>query len=279
MPQPASQDADTGVLSSPSRSTASNDTRTKERAEASPTKEKEGAKTLATAVHAVHHTAQPNKTALRQEKSPAAVMNNEGDCPSSRPSNVTDRPSAPTSSGGRRRRWQQEPPVSTSAPPAGVEPVEYPLHKGQPEQEEQSAPPDTWRAARRAAHKLSAVKSKAANPYHLLQSIAERLTSIPEQEAPSTGSRVEQCGHTGLASLAESPLQSRSKQIRACQLVIPTREQQLSRQAPRRGCPLEMTMTKLAQPRLISECSPNKGRCKSCTASRNSLCRHLLQAV
>ena len=75
--------------------------------------------------------------------------------------------------------------------PQRVEPVEYSVHNGQPEQEKQEkqpAPPNTGRAARSAGHKLSAVKSKAVSSYHLLQSITEHLTSIPEQEAPSTGS-------------------------------------------------------------------------------------------
>ena len=269
MPMPASQDDDTCVLSSPSLSTASNDTRTKERVETSPTKEKGGAKTLATTLH----TTQPHEMASRQEKSQDAVMNNEGDCPSSCPSNVTDRPSAPASSGGRRRRWKQEPPESTSAPPTGVEPVVYSQPNGQPEQEEQSAPPDTWRAARRAAHKPSAVKSKAANPYHLLQSITDRLSSIPEQEAPSTGSRVEPCGHAGLAGLAEVPA---SVSVKADPHMPDgyTHEGATVKQASPTA---EVTLRDDNDQ--ASECSPNKGRCKSCTDSRNSLCRHLRQVM
>ena len=108
------------------------------------------------------HTTQTSEKVSLQEKSPEVVMNTEGDCPSSCPSNVTDWPSAPADTKGRRRRWKQEPPESTSAPPTGVGPVERSPHNGQPEQEEQSVPPDAWRVARRAAHKPSAVKSKAA---------------------------------------------------------------------------------------------------------------------
>ena len=61
------------------------------------------------------------------------------------------------------------------------------------------------RLARRTATKHSAVKSKATKPIAVLHSIAERLASIPETNAPGAGSRMVSCGHTGLANLAETP--------------------------------------------------------------------------
>ena len=209
MPPPASQDADTGVLSSPSLSTASNDTRSKERVEASPTKETGGAKTLATTLHTIHHTTQPNEKALRQEKSPDAVMNNEGDCPSSCPSNVTDRPSAPTSSGGRRRRWKQEPPL----PGWNQWSIVAQWAAG------------TGRAICPIGY-MESCKSKTASPYHLLQSITERLTSIPNRKHPTLALESSRVVILVLRVSQKSPLQCRSKQIRACQMVTPMREQQ-----------------------------------------------------
>ena len=84
-PLPANQDADVSILSPSALSAASNATRTKERVETSPTEEKGGVKRPATTLH----TTQASEMVSLQEKSPDVVMNNEGDCPSSCPSNVT----------------------------------------------------------------------------------------------------------------------------------------------------------------------------------------------
>ena len=64
---------------------------------------------------------------------------------------------------------KQELPEGTSAPPTGVEPNEA-----------------------------------NERPTHKLHSIAEGLVSIPEANSPGTGFQVVSCGHTGLASLAET---------------------------------------------------------------------------
>ena len=176
---------------------------------------------------------------------------------------------------GGRRRWKQEPPESASAPRTGVEPVERSPHNGQPEQEEQSVPTGAWRVARRAAYKPSAVKSKAANPYSLLQSFAERLTSIPELDAPSTGSRVEPCGHTGLASLAEVPA---SISVKA-DPHMPDGCAQGGATVKQASSTAEVTLrddSDQAGPRPTSDCSPNKGQCKNCTGFRHSPCRQRL---
>ena len=60
--------------------------------------------------------------------------------------------------------------------------------------------------SRVAATRHSAVKSKAAKPLAVLQSIAESLESTPETYAVGTGHRNASCGHTGLVGLAEAPV-------------------------------------------------------------------------
>ena len=152
----------------------------------------------------------PSELPGPQARSSEEVRNVNGVCPSSCPSNERAEPAAPVSPvlKGIRRRWKQESPECTSAPPTGVEPSETSersTHKRQLEPEEQIARAGAWRGTKRTATKHSAAKSKAVKPLAVLQSIAESLVSTPETNTPGTGSRVVSCGHTGLASLAETP--------------------------------------------------------------------------
>ena len=57
-----------------------------------------------------------------------------------------------------------------------------------------------------AASKHSAVKSKAAKPWTVLQCIAENIESTPEFGKEDASQQSVLCGHTGLASLAETPV-------------------------------------------------------------------------
>ena len=111
---------------------------------------------------------------------------------------------------GIRRRWQQASLARTSAPPAGAEPTEAndsSAHQRQLELEGPEVPAEAWRGTvKAAAAKHSAVKSKAAKPFAVLQSIAESIESTPEHRARSAGRQSMPCGHTGLVSLAGTPV-------------------------------------------------------------------------
>ena len=56
------------------------------------------------------------------------------------------------------------------------------------------------------ASKHSAVKSKAAKPWTVLQCIAENIEGTPEVGKEDANQQSVLCGHTGLASLAETPV-------------------------------------------------------------------------
>ena len=133
----------------------------------------------------------------------------EGDCPSSCP------PTEQTGVGalgeqvlkGIRRRWRQASLARTAAPSEGVEPTETTAHQWQLELEGPATSTKTSTGTLKAATaKHGAVKSKPAKPLIVLQSIAESIESTPECGAGDTSHRSTPCGHTGLVSLAETPV-------------------------------------------------------------------------
>ena len=63
-----------------------------------------------------------------------------------------------------------------------------------------------------AASKHSAVKSKAAKPLTVLQCIAENIESTLEFGKEDASQQSVLCGHTGLASLAETPVSTGIKE-------------------------------------------------------------------
>ena len=119
---PANQDAAESASSPSTKSEANSHVQTNEIQETLPIDEKRSEERLAT----IPSATRASELTRQQDKASDAVMNLEGDCPSSCPSTAIDKPTAPAPSApkGIRRRWKPEPPECTSAPPTGVEPGE-----------------------------------------------------------------------------------------------------------------------------------------------------------
>ena len=106
-----------------------------------------------------------------------------------------------------RRRWQQASLARTGEPSDGGEPRETNTSQQQLERERPATSMETGRGAlKAAATKHSAVKSKAVKPLAVLQCIAESIESTPEHGTEDASQQSMLCGHTGLVSLAETPV-------------------------------------------------------------------------
>ena len=133
----------------------------------------------------------------------------EGDCPSSCPS--AERTEAGTGTPGAlvlRRRWQQAS-LARAGEPADRGVIDAEASQQLTEEEKPIAAASTDRGKGTlltAASKHSAVKSKAAKPLTVLQCIAENIESTPESGKEDASQQSVLCGHTGLASLAETPV-------------------------------------------------------------------------
>ena len=137
----------------------------------------------------------------------------KGDCPSSCPS--AERAEAGTGTPGAlvlkgmRRRWQQASLARAGEPADRGDPIDAEASQQLTEEEKPVAATSTDRGKGTlltAATKHSAVKSKAAKPLTVLQCIAENIESIPEPGKEDASQQSVLCGHTGLASLAETPV-------------------------------------------------------------------------
>ena len=125
----------------------------------------------------------------------------EGDCPSSCP--PAERAEAGTPGTqvlkGMRRRWQQAS-LARTGEPSG---------RGEPSETDASQHTSTEMGKgtlQTAATKHSAVKSKAVKPLAVLQCIAESIENTPEHGTEVASQQGMLCGHTGLVSLAETPV-------------------------------------------------------------------------
>ena len=137
----------------------------------------------------------------------------EGDCPSSCPSAEqaeagTGTPGAHVLK-GMRRRWQQASLARAGEPADRGEPIDTEASQQRTEKEKLATATSTDRGKGTlltAATKHSAVKSKAAKPLTVLQCIAENIESTPEPGKEDASQQSVLCGHTGLVSLAETPV-------------------------------------------------------------------------
>ena len=143
----------------------------------------------------------PGELPVHCNSSPDRSSPAEGDCPSSCPPTEQTGAAAPgvQSLKGIRLRWQQASLARATTPSEGVELTEGPAYQRQQELEGRG----TFKAA---AAKHSAVKSKPSKPLAVLQSIAESTESTLEHEAGGASRPSTPCGHTGLVSLAETPI-------------------------------------------------------------------------
>ena len=133
----------------------------------------------------------------------------EGDCPSSCPPAEQAEAGAPGAQAlkGMRRRWQQASMARTGAPSDRGEPRETDTAQQQLERERPATSTETCRGTlKAAATKHSAVKSKAVKPLAVLQCVAESIESTPEHGTEDASQQSMLCGHTGLVSLAETPV-------------------------------------------------------------------------
>ena len=133
----------------------------------------------------------------------------EGDCPSSCPPAEQAEAGAPGAQAlkGMRRRWQQASLARTGEPSDRGEPRERDTSQQQLERERPATSTETSRGTlKAAATKHSAVKSKAVKPLAVLQCIAESIESTPEHGTEDASQQSMLCGHTGLVSLAETPV-------------------------------------------------------------------------
>ena len=106
-----------------------------------------------------------------------------------------------------RRRWQQASQARTGAPSDRGEPRLTDTSQQQLERERTATSTETCRGTlKAAATKHSAVKSKAVKPLAVLQCIAESIESTPEHGTEDASQQSMLCGHTGLVSLAETPV-------------------------------------------------------------------------
>ena len=137
----------------------------------------------------------------------------EGDCPSSYPS--VERTEAGTGTPhaqvlkGMRRRWQQASLARAAEPTDRGDPIDADASQQPTAEDKQVAATSTDRGKvtlLTAASKHSAVKSKAAKPLTVLQCIAENVESTPVLGREDASQQSVLCGHTGLASLAETPV-------------------------------------------------------------------------
>ena len=133
----------------------------------------------------------------------------EGDCPSSCPPAEQAEAGAPGAHAlkGMRRRWQQASLALTGELSDRGEPRETDTSQQQLERERPATSMETGRGTlKAAATKHSAVKSKAVKPLAVLQCIAESIESTPEHGTEDASQQSMLCGHTGLVSLAETPV-------------------------------------------------------------------------
>ena len=108
---------------------------------------------------------------------------------------------------GMRRRWQQASLARTGKPSDRAEPRETDASQQQFERERPATSTDTGKGTlQAAATKHSAVKSKAAKPLAVLQCIVESVENTPEHGTEDASQKSMLCGHTGLVSLAETPV-------------------------------------------------------------------------
>ena len=133
----------------------------------------------------------------------------EGDCPSSCPPAEQAETGAPGAHAlkGMRRRWQQASLARTGEPSDRGEPSDTDASQQRFERERPATSTETGKGTlQTAATKHSAVKSKAAKPLAVLQCIAESIENTPEHGTEDASQQSMLCGHTGLVSLAETPV-------------------------------------------------------------------------
>ena len=108
---------------------------------------------------------------------------------------------------GMRRRWQQASLARAREPTDRGEPRETDASQQRSEKEKPATSTERGKGTLlTAATKHSAVKSKAAKPWAVLQCIAESIESTPEHGAEDASQQSTLCGHTGFVSLAETPV-------------------------------------------------------------------------
>ena len=130
----------------------------------------------------------------------------DGGCPSSCPPAEQAEAGAPRTSA---QRHEAEMAASIAGPNRRAfsgEPRETDVSQQQLERERPATSTETGRGTLEAAAKHSAVKSKAVNPLAVLQRIAESVESTPKHGAEDASQQSMLCGHTGLVSLAETPV-------------------------------------------------------------------------
>ena len=135
------------------------------------------------------------------------------DCPSSCPSAKRTEAGAGTPGAlvlkGMRRRWQQASLARVGEPADRGDLIDAGVSQQLTEEEKPVAAASTDRGKEillTAASKHSAVKPKAAKPLTVLQRITENIESTPESGKEDASQQSVLCGHTGLASLAETPV-------------------------------------------------------------------------
>ena len=119
-----------------------------------------------------------------------------------------------------------------------------------------------------AASKHSAVKSKAAKPLTVLQCIAENIESTPESGKEDASQQSVLCGHTGLASLAETPVSTGIKEDPHSPDENPGQED-----THKSVNTVEIALGDEGDQRWAYGTIGAESNCKSCTGFKNSQCQ------